>query len=64
MVLKFERLGRRLTIAGATVAAACVGGTGTFLFARKHRRPPLIRRIPLRVPRVSSLPKASRLIAR
>src|SRR4051794_40625658 len=30
-VMRFEKLGRRLAIAGATVVAAAVGGTGTML---------------------------------
>jgi len=33
-VMRFERLGRRLAIAGATVTAAAVGGMGTMLASR------------------------------
>lgn len=36
-VMRFERLGRRLAIAGATVTAATVGGMGTLLAARMRR---------------------------
>jgi HAD superfamily hydrolase (TIGR01490 family) len=43
-VMRFEKLGRRLAIAGATVVAAAVGGTGTVL---ARRRPPG-RRVALR----------------
>ena len=43
-VMRFERLGRRLAIAGATVAAAAVGGMGTAL----TRRRPARRRVALR----------------
>jgi HAD superfamily hydrolase (TIGR01490 family) len=41
-VMRFERLGRRLAIAGATVVAAAVGGMGTMLASRRRstsRRP-------------------------
>jgi HAD superfamily hydrolase (TIGR01490 family) len=41
-VIRFERLGRRLAIAGATVVAAAVGGMGTMLASRRRstsRRP-------------------------
>ena len=34
-VMRFEKLGRRLTIAGATVVAAAVGGMGTMLARRR-----------------------------
>ncbi len=37
-VLRFERLGRRLAIAGSAVAAAAVGGIGSLALSR--RRPP------------------------
>jgi HAD superfamily hydrolase (TIGR01490 family) len=37
-VMRFEKLGRRLAIAGATVVAAAVGGMGT-LFASRRRQP-------------------------
>ncbi|HSI79538.1 MAG TPA: HAD family hydrolase [Solirubrobacterales bacterium] len=36
-VMRFERLGRRLAIAGATLSAAAVGGMGTFLASRARR---------------------------
>ena len=36
-VMRFEKLGRRLAILGATAAAAALGGMGTFL---ARRRPP------------------------
>jgi phosphoserine phosphatase len=42
-VVRFERLGRRLAIAGATVVAAAVGGMGTAL----ARRRPAERRLAL-----------------
>jgi HAD superfamily hydrolase (TIGR01490 family) len=44
-VMRFERLGRRLAIAGATVVAAAVGGMGTALARRRpaERRPALHR---------------------
>ena len=35
-IMRFEKLGRRLTIAGATIAAAAVGGSGTLLAARRR----------------------------
>jgi hypothetical protein len=34
-VMRFEKLGRRLTIVGATVVAAAVGGMGTMLARRR-----------------------------
>lgn len=37
-VMRFEKLGRRLAIAGATLTAAAVGGLGTALAARQRRR--------------------------
>ena len=45
-VMRFERLGRKLTIAGATVVAAAVGGTGRALRRRRQgqRRPVALRR--------------------
>src|SRR5437763_620620 len=45
-VMRFERLGRKLTIAGATVVAAAVGGTGLALRYRRQgqRRPVALRR--------------------
>jgi HAD superfamily hydrolase (TIGR01490 family) len=43
-VMRFEKLGRRLAIVGATVVAALVGGMGTML---ARRRPPA-RRVALR----------------
>jgi len=36
-VMRFERLGRRLAIAGATLTAAAVGGMGTVLASRARR---------------------------
>lgn len=36
-VMTFERLGRRLAIAGATITAAAVGGMGTVLASRRRR---------------------------
>jgi phosphoserine phosphatase len=42
-VMRFEKLGRRLAIAGATVTAAAVGGLGTALAARHRRRGPRLR---------------------
>jgi HAD superfamily hydrolase (TIGR01490 family) len=40
-VMRFEKLGRRLVIAGSTLAAAAIGGSGTWLAARSRtsRRP-------------------------
>ena len=35
-IMRFEKLGRRLTIAGATIVAAAVGGSGTLLAARRR----------------------------
>jgi HAD superfamily hydrolase (TIGR01490 family) len=35
-IMRFEKLGRRLAIAGATVIAAAVGGSGTWLAARRR----------------------------
>ena len=46
-VMRFERLGRRVAIAGATVVAAAVGGMGTMLASRRRappRRPLGLRR--------------------
>ena len=37
-VMRFERLGRQLAIAGATLVAAAVGGTGTVLARRRPER--------------------------
>ncbi len=37
-VMRFEKLGRRLAIAGATVVAAAVGGMGTMLARRRPAR--------------------------
>jgi HAD superfamily hydrolase (TIGR01490 family) len=42
-VMRFEKLGRRLAIAGATLTAAAVGGMGTALAARLRRRGPRLR---------------------
>jgi HAD superfamily hydrolase (TIGR01490 family) len=46
-VMRFERLGRRLAIAGATLVAAAVGSGGTVLARRRPRR----RASPLPIPR-------------
>jgi hypothetical protein len=46
-VLRFERLGRRLAIAGSAVAAATLGGLGSLALARRKPVPPP-RRIPPR----------------
>jgi HAD superfamily hydrolase (TIGR01490 family) len=35
-IIRFEKLGRRLAIAGATLVAAAVGGSGTILAARRR----------------------------
>ena len=43
-VMRFERLGRRLVIAGTTIAAAAIGGSGTWLAARSRTRGKLPRR--------------------
>jgi HAD superfamily hydrolase (TIGR01490 family) len=37
-VMRFEKLGRRLAIAGTTLAAAAIGGSGTWLAARRRPR--------------------------
>jgi HAD superfamily hydrolase (TIGR01490 family) len=37
-VMRFDKLGRRLTIAGTTVAAAAIGGMGTLLASRTRSR--------------------------
>ena len=37
-VMRFEKLGRRLAIAGTTLAAAAIGGSGTWLAARSRTR--------------------------
>ena len=37
-VMRFEKLGRRLVIAGTTLAAAAIGGSGTWLAARSRTR--------------------------
>jgi HAD superfamily hydrolase (TIGR01490 family) len=37
-VLRFERLGRRLAIAGATLVAAALGGSGSLLASRRRAR--------------------------
>jgi hypothetical protein len=36
--MRFEKLGRRLAIAGATLTAAAIGGSGTW-FAARRRKP-------------------------
>ncbi|HSI81745.1 MAG TPA: HAD-IB family hydrolase [Solirubrobacterales bacterium] len=37
-IMRFEKLGRRLAIAGTTFAAAAIGGSGTVLAARRRAR--------------------------
>lgn len=37
-IMRFEKLGRRLAIAGSTLAAAAIGGSGTWLAARRRPR--------------------------
>ena len=37
-IMRFEKLGRRLAIAGTTLAAAALGGSGTLLAARRRAR--------------------------
>ena len=48
-VLRFERLGRRLVVAGSLAAAAAVGGLGSLALGRRKPVPPP-RRIPPRRP--------------
>ena len=43
-VMRFEKLGRRLAIAGATLTAAAIGGSGTWLAARRRRPRRTLRR--------------------
>jgi len=47
-VLRFEKLGERLRIAGAVGVAAAVGGSGTWLSARRRRARPRRVRAPRR----------------
>jgi len=47
-VMRFERLGRRLTILGATAVAAAVGGTGRLVAARRRAAPGRLRALPRR----------------
>jgi hypothetical protein len=49
-VMRFERLGRQLAIAGATLVAAAVGGTGTVLARRRPERRDTARRFAARRP--------------
>jgi phosphoserine phosphatase len=37
-ILRFERLGRRLRVAGATMGAAALGGVGSMLVVRRNAR--------------------------
>ena len=37
-VMRFERLGRRLAVAGTMIAAGAIGGSGTWLAARRRPR--------------------------
>lgn len=39
-VLRFERLGRRLTLAGTAVAAVAIGGAGSLMVGRRRAAPP------------------------
>ena len=39
-IMRFEKLGRRLAVAGATLTAAVIGGSGTWLAARRRTRRP------------------------
>src|SRR6185436_17704651 len=48
-ILRFERLGRRLVVAGSVVAAATLGGLGSLALGRRKPVPPP-RRIPPRRP--------------
>jgi len=48
-VLRFERLGRRLVVAGSLAAAATLGGLGSLALGRRKPVPPP-RRIPPRLP--------------
>lgn len=43
-VMRFEKLGRRLAVAGTVLGAAAIGGSGTWLAARRRPRPPMRRR--------------------
>jgi hypothetical protein len=43
-VMRFERLGRRLAIGGVTLAAGAIGGSGTWLAARRRPRRRFARR--------------------
>jgi HAD superfamily hydrolase (TIGR01490 family) len=43
-VMRFEKLGRRLAIVGATLTAAVLGGVGSALASRRRRRGPRFRR--------------------
>jgi HAD superfamily hydrolase (TIGR01490 family) len=45
-VLRFEKLGQRLRMAGTVIAAAAVGGSGTWLARRKAAPPPRFRALP------------------
>jgi HAD superfamily hydrolase (TIGR01490 family) len=44
-VLRFERLGRRLALAGTAVAAATIGGVGSVALARRRVEPPARRQL-------------------
>jgi HAD superfamily hydrolase (TIGR01490 family) len=39
-VLRFERLGRRLALAGTAVAAVAIGGAGSLMLGRRRSTPP------------------------
>jgi phosphoserine phosphatase len=47
-VMRFERLGRRLAIVGATAVAAAVGGVGRLVAARRRGAPGRLRTLPRR----------------
>jgi HAD superfamily hydrolase (TIGR01490 family) len=47
-IMRFEKLGRRLAIAGTTLAAAAIGGSGTWLAARRRASRPSRLRRPVR----------------
>jgi HAD superfamily hydrolase (TIGR01490 family) len=46
-VMRFEKLGRRLAVAASVLAAGAIGGSGTWLAARRRARPQA-RRLPRR----------------
>ena len=62
-VLRFERLGRRLVVAGSLAAAATLGGLGSLALGRRKPVPPP-RRIPPAPPRRDERARADRRAAR